>query len=91
MKEKTKGQKLLDIFFELKGWDYQPKEFYIENKISYPRHLKAANNLLEMCDGNLELATEKLNKVAEWADGSGLEWTIETVFKRWLEIDKLKI
>lgn len=91
MKEKTKGQLLLDVFFELKGWDYQPKEFYIENKISYPRNLKVANQVLELCDGDLEMATDKVNKIAAWADGSGLEWVFETVLKKWLEIEKLRV
>ncbi len=58
--------------------DRDPKE--------YPRHVRAAKNLLELCDGNIELACSKLDKVNEWVQGFGDNWTIETVFKKWLEI-----
>lgn len=82
---------LVDYYFELKGWDDQPKEFYRDNGISYPRHLKAAKNLLELCEGNLGASKDKLNLIKDWAEGNGLEWAIETIFKKWLELDKLKV
>ncbi len=73
---------LTNYFFELKGWDDMPKEFYIENKIYYGQHVKRAKQLLEACDGNFEKAKNCLNELKKWADVSCLEWEISTFFKR---------
>lgn len=39
----------------------------------------------------LEEAKRKLLKVKEWAESRNLSWTMETVFKKWLEIDSLEV
>ncbi|MEK7133341.1 MAG: hypothetical protein AAB771_01490, partial [Patescibacteria group bacterium] len=33
---------------------------------------------------------EAIDKVAKWANSRKLDYAIETVFKKWLELDKLK-
>lgn len=90
-KPKNNVQQLVNYYFELKEWDDMPVEFYKENNISYPRHCKRAKELLELCDGNLEKAKTMVDKIKDWADGRGLEWTIETVFKKWMELETNKL
>lgn len=93
-KEKTKKispvHELVNYYFDIKGWANKNKSFYQENNIVYGRSTKPAKQLLEMCDGNLEEAKLNLKKVAEWAKSRNLDFSIETVFKRWNEIDKLQ-
>lgn len=81
---------VVNYFFELKGWANKEKPFYAENKIIYSRFLRPAKDLLELCEGNLEESKECLRKVGEWAKSHDLDWGIETVFKKWYEIDFLK-
>ena len=38
----------------------------------------------------MEKSKETMAKVAEWANSRGLDYSIETVFKKWLEMDRLK-
>ena len=40
--------------------------------------------------GSIEKAKEAMDKVAEWANSRNLDYAIETVFKKWLELDRLK-
>jgi len=40
--------------------------------------------------GSIEKAKEAIKKVAEWANSRNLDYAIETVFKKWLELDRLK-
>jgi len=81
---------IVNYFFELKGWANQAKEFYQKKKIVYSRYTKPAKYLLELCDGNVEEAKDCLKKVADWANSRNLDWSIETVFKKWYELDFLK-
>ena len=63
--------------------------FRSKKKIIYSRHVRAAKQLLELA-GSLKKAIGAIDKVAEWAKSRNLDYTIETVFKRWLELDRLK-
>jgi hypothetical protein len=40
--------------------------------------------------GSRKKAVEAIDRVAEWAKSRNLDYTIETVFKKWLELDRLK-
>lgn len=82
---------LANYYLKLKGWDHQEPDFYKQNGISYSRQLRAAKDILELADGNLQVAKENLDKVKSWAAGNGLEWALETVTKKWLELDSLKV
>jgi len=86
----VKPQDIVNYFFELKGWANKDKEFYQKNKIIYARFTKPAKELLELCDGNLDEAKECLDKISTWAKSHDLEWGIETVFKKWYDLDVLK-
>src|SRR4030043_217026 len=37
-----------------------------------------------------ETKIQAIGKVAQWAKSRNLDYAIETVFKKWLELDKLK-
>lgn len=79
---------LVNFYFELKGWDDMPKEFYKEEKISYGRNVKAAKDLFELCENDLQKAKDFLERLKEWAEETGMDWTIETGFKRYFELTK---
>jgi len=83
--KKNAVELLVDYYFELKGWDDQPKQFYITNKISYGRNCKTAKQILSLFEDDLVLAKERVDKIHKWAEGNGLEWSLETIIKRFLE------
>lgn len=83
-------QKLVDYFFELKGWANKEKSFYKQERIVYARYLRPAKELMSLCEGNLDEAKICLKKVSDWAQSRDLDWSIETIFKKWYDIDKLK-
>ncbi|MBU4274758.1 hypothetical protein KKE19_02995 [Patescibacteria group bacterium] len=90
LKEETAIQQLVTYYFETKGLSLKElKESAKKRKIIYSRFTKPAKQLLELA-GSIEKAKEAMKKVAEWAKSRNLDYTIETVFKKWLELDKLK-
>ncbi len=90
VKKKHPTHQLTDYYLKLKGIDYEDSEFYKEQGISYSHLAKRAKEILDLTNGNLDEAKSKVEKVSKWANFNGLEWTLETVQKRWLEIDLLK-
>ena len=76
---------VVDYFFELKGWDYKGAQ-----KSIYGKFTKSGKELLELCDGNVAEAKICLDKLSTWAKSRDLDWSIETVFKKWMELDDLK-
>jgi hypothetical protein len=60
-----------------------------KRKIVYSRYTKPAKQLLELA-GSVKGAKVAVDKVAEWAKSRDLDYAIETVFKKWLELDRLK-
>ena len=90
LKEETAIQNIIAHFFETKGVGLQElKNNAKKKKIIYSRYTKPAKQLLELA-GSIEKAMEALDKVASWANSRKLDYTIETVFKKWLELDRLK-
>ena len=83
-------KQIVNYFFELKGWDNKEKDFYSKNRIVYSRFTRPAKELAELCDNNLEEAKICLKKIADWANSRNLDWSIETIFKKWYDIDLLK-
>lgn len=91
-KEKTETdiQEIVNHYFYSKGLALeQIKEDAKKKKIIYSRFTRPAKQLLELA-GSKEKAKEAINKVAEWANSRELDYAIETVFKKWLELDRLK-
>ena len=83
-------QRIVNHYFYTKGLTLKEvKESAKKRKIIYSRYVKPAKQLLELA-GSLKKAFQAIDKVAEWAKSRDLDYTIETVFKRWLELDRLK-
>ena len=90
LKRETAIQQIITHFFETKEVNLtQLKRESRKRKIIYSRFTKPAKQLLELA-GSLKKAKEAISKVAEWAKSRNLDYAIETVFKKWLELDKLK-
>ena len=90
LEEETAIKQIVAYYFESKGLGLQElKENAKKRKIVYSRFTKPAKQLLELA-GNIEKAKEAIDKVAKWANSRKLDYSIETVFKKWLELDRLK-
>jgi hypothetical protein len=60
-----------------------------KKKIIYSRFTRPAKQLLVLA-GSVRKAKAAIDKVADWAKSRNLDYAIETVFKKWLELDRLK-
>ena len=90
LKEESAIRQIVAYFFRSKGLSLQElKENAKKRKIVYSRFTKPAKQLLELA-GSVEKAREAIDKVAQWANTRKLDYAIETVFKKWLELDRLK-
>ena len=90
LKEKTALREIVTHFFQTKGIPLtRLKMDAKKQKIVYGRHTTSAKQLLELA-GSVPKAKRAIDKVASWASSRGLDYSIETVFKKWLELDKLK-
>lgn len=90
LQEETAIRQVVTHFFESKGLGLQElKSNAKKRKIIYSRYTKPAKQLLELA-GGIEPAKKAIDKVAAWANSRKLDYTIETVFKKWLELDRLK-
>lgn len=90
LKKETAIQQVVAYYFETKGLSLNElKQNARKKRIVYSRYTRPAKELLELA-GSLEKAKEAIKKVAEWANSRGLDYAIETVFKKWLELDRLK-
>jgi hypothetical protein len=88
--EETNIQEIVNHFFYSKGFSLDEiKNDAKKKKIVYSRFTKPAKQLLEL-SGSVKKAKEAITKVAQWARSRDLDYSIETIFKKWLEIDKLK-
>ncbi len=90
LKEETAIRQLVTHFFASKGLGLQElKENAKKRKIVYSRFTKPAKQLLQLA-GSIEASKAAIDTVAAWAKSRKLDYTIETVFKKWLELDQLK-
>jgi len=90
LKEKTAIRSIITHYFKSKNVSLEElKKNAKKRKIIYSRFTKPAKQLLEL-SGSVEKAKEAIDKVANWANSRNLDYAIETVFKKWLELDRLK-
>jgi DNA polymerase/3'-5' exonuclease PolX len=90
LKEDTAIKQIITHYFKTKSVSLDElKKNAKKRKIIYSRFTKPAKQLLELA-GSIEKAKEAITKVAEWAKTRNLDYAIETVFKKWLELDRLK-
>jgi len=89
-REETAIQKIVNHYFYSKGLTLNLiKKDAKKKKIIYSRFTRPAKQLLELA-GSARKAKKAITKVAEWAKSRNLDYAIETVFKKWLELDRLK-
>jgi len=90
IKKETDIQEVVNHFFSTKGLSLeQIKEDSKKQKIIYSRYTRPAKELIELA-GSVKKAKQAMTIVANWAKSRKLDYSIETVFKKWLELDKLK-
>ena len=83
-------QRIVNHYFYTKGLTLKEiKASAKKKKIIYSRHVRTAKQLLDLA-GSRKKAIEAIDRVAEWAKSRNLDYAIETVFKKWLELDRLK-
>jgi len=88
--EETAVRQIIAFYFQTKGLTLNEiKRDAKKRKIVYSRFTKPAKQLLELA-GSVDKAKQAIKKVADWANSRNLDYAIETVFKKWLEIDRLK-
>lgn len=88
--KETDIQKIVNHYFYSKGLSLDEiKKNAKKRKIIYSRYTRPAKQLLELA-GSIKKAKNAIDKVAQWAQSRDLDYAIETVFKKWLELDKLK-
>lgn len=91
LKKETAVRQIITYFFETKGIDLQNLKKQAKKKsIIYARYTKPAKELLQLSDYSINKSKKSIKRVAEWAQTRNLDYTIDTVIKRWLELDKLK-
>ena len=89
-REETLIQEIVNHYFYSKGLSLgQIKDDAKKKKIIYSRFTRPAKQLLELA-GSVKKAKAAIDKVAKWAKSRDLDYAIETVFKKWLELDRLK-
>ncbi len=89
-KQETDIQKVVNHYFYSKGLDLeQIKQNSKKQEIIYSRFTRPAKQLLELA-GSVTKAKKAIDTVAQWAQTRNLDYSIETVFKKWLELDRLK-
>lgn len=89
-KKETEIQKIVNYYFKTKGLSLgKIKRDARKKKIVYSRYVRPAKQLLELA-GSLREAKKAITKVSKWAKSRDLDYAIETVFKKWLELDRLK-
>lgn len=86
----TAIRQIITHYFETKGVSLEElKRDAAKRAIVYSRFVAPAKQLLRLA-GSVQKAKEAISKVAQWANSRGLDYAIETVFKKWLELDRLK-
>jgi hypothetical protein len=90
LQKETDIQKIVNHYFYSKGLSLKEiKNDAKKKKIIYSRFTRPAKQLLELA-GSVKKAKTAIDKVAKWAKSRNLDYAIETVFKKWLELDRLK-
>ena len=88
--KETEIQKIVNHYFYTKGLTLERiKKDARKKKIIYSRFTRPAKQLLILA-GSVRKAKAAMTRVADWAKSRKLDYAIETVFKKWLELDRLK-
>lgn len=86
----TDIQRVVNHYFKTRGLSLDEiKESAKKRKIIYSRYTRPAKEILELA-GSAEKACRAITRVADWANSRQLEYSLETVTKKWLELDRLR-
>ena len=87
---KTVLRQIVTYYFITKGVSLaELKRKAKAESIVYGKYAKSARELL-LIAGSLKKAESAIKKVAEWASSRNLDYTLDTVIKRWPELGRLK-
>lgn len=86
VKEKTSLQRLVEGYFDLKGYTMNNPQ---QRDILFKRHVRPAKDILTLSKGRTDIALKAIRIVKNWAESHDLSWTLETVTKRWKDIPSL--
>jgi len=75
---------IVSTYFTLRDYTKDPQWC----KQSFSRHCKPAKALLDVARGELPIVLTNLRKAKEYFAKKQLDWTLETVLKRWIDITK---
>jgi len=90
LRKETAIRQIISHYFQTKDISLEKlKRDAKKRKIIYSRFTRPAKQLLILA-GSVKKAEEAIDKVAGWAKSRNLDYAIETVFKKWLELDRLK-
>jgi DNA polymerase/3'-5' exonuclease PolX len=90
LRDDTAIRQIVTHYFEGKGVDLtELKKSARKRDIVYARYTKPAKQLIEL-SGNVKKAKEAIDIVSKWAISRNLDYTIETVSKKWPELKRLK-
>jgi len=90
LKQETSIRQVVTHYFETKKVSLKElKKSARKKEIVYSRYTKPAKQLIELA-GSVDKAKKAITLVADWANSRKLDYAIETVFKKWLELDRLK-
>lgn len=79
-KEPNPVHEIVNTYYEFRGLQNKPKEFY-KGQFSYSRLATQAKRLLENCGGNLDDALWALDRMDRLASKGNFEWSISTCLK----------
>jgi len=74
----NKVERITDFVVSLKG------------NVRCSRYYRPVQKLLDLRSGDYLQAIDDIKTIAAWAKAKGLNWEIETILKRFLELEKLK-
>jgi len=90
LRKKNRIREIIAYYFQTKSISLlQLKKDSRKQKIIYSRFTKPAKQLLELT-GSVKKAKNALDIISALARSRNLDYGIETVFKKWLELDQLK-
>ena len=72
---------IVNVYYEIKGWDNKPKRFYKKKERSYAKLASEAKRLYEACEKNLDNTIWALDRMKYLAEKGNFEWSIITCLK----------
>ena len=71
---------IVNVYYELRGWENREKSFYIGKK-SYGKLASEAKKLYEVLDENLDDCIWALDRMKYLAEKGNFDWSISTCLK----------